>query len=261
MIRRKVLGLILPAVILSGCQWQNQIDQKEHEQKEVTNRESNNPQNELMLDSRFFNQIEEVDGEKTIQNGENILALVNKEYVLPGSYKPQDLVRPKVNFSFGDEDIEKSYIRKEAAAALESMFDAAAKQGINLYAASGYRSYKRQTEVFRAETNKVGEEQAEQAVAVPGNSEHQTGLAMDITSENVQFRLTEEFGEKPEGQWLADHAYEYGYVLRYPKEKEKITGYQYEPWHFRYVGKEAAATMHQKGWTLEEYFAHVKKET
>ncbi|MGG3904946.1 M15 family metallopeptidase, partial [Heyndrickxia faecalis] len=183
---------------------------------------------------------------------------VNKNYIL-GDYKPKDLVRPNVRFSFGDERIEKSYMRKEAAAALEKMFAAAEKDGIELYAASAYRSYNRQKAVYAAEVQSSGEEHAEQAVAIPGSSEHQTGLAVDITSQTAHFLLSQQMGKQKEGIWLAKHAHEYGFILRYPKNKENITKYEYEPWHFRYVGKEAAAVIYKHGWTLEEYFEHVHK--
>ncbi|MBE3570896.1 MAG: M15 family metallopeptidase [Bacillales bacterium] len=206
-----------------------------------------------------FNQVKEVSGKKVITNPENVLVLVNKEYNLPGGYAPKDLIRPAVRFSFGDEKIEKSLMRKEAAKALEKMFAAAAKDGVYLYAVSGYRSYNRQVAVFNNEMANSGKEKANQAVATPGQSEHQTGLAMDISGKSVRFLLTESFENTKEGQWLAKHAYEYGYILRYPKGKEEITGYKYEPWHFRYVGVDAAKKIYENGWTLEEFYRNDEK--
>ena len=194
----------------------------------------------LTLEAALFNEVVQVNGKNVIQNATNTMALVNKEFALPDGYAPTDLVRPKVAFSFGDQDIEKSYLRKEAAAALELMFSDAVKNGLHLFAVSGYRSYDRQKVVFDAEVNKVGYEKAVQAVAVPGNSEHQTGLSMDISSESAHFGLTEQFGETAEGKWLANHAHRFGFVQRYPKGKEGITGYQYESWHYRYVGVKAS---------------------
>ncbi|RLQ95207.1 D-alanyl-D-alanine carboxypeptidase family protein [Falsibacillus albus] len=211
------------------------------------------------LQAAYFNQIKEVNGQKVIQNPSNILALVNKEFALPSTYAPADLVRPKVAFAFGDQDIEKSYMREEAASALEKMFGAAKNDGIILYAASGYRSYQRQSALLQAEIKNVGKEKAVQAVATPGQSEHQSGLAMDITSKQEKFLLTEHFEQTKEGIWLHDHAHEYGFILRYPKGKEGITGYEYEPWHFRYVGVKAAKEIFEHDWTLEEYFQQVKK--
>jgi zinc D-Ala-D-Ala carboxypeptidase len=211
------------------------------------------------LESIYFNEVIEVNGKQVIQNPLNILALVNKMFALPDNYNPTDLVKPNVSFSFGNETIEKSLMRKEAALALEKMFMEAKAAGIELYAVSGYRSYERQRILFDAEVKKSGEEKAAQVVAVPGNSEHQSGLAMDISAKSANLGLTEAFGETNEGKWLAANAHRYGFILRYPKGKESITGYQYEPWHFRYVGEYAAKTIFEKNITLEEYFNIVEK--
>src|SRR3954462_4164938 len=139
----------------------------------------------LTLEAVFFNEIAQVDGEKIIQNPENKLTLVNKVFALPEDYIPGDLVRPDVEFSFGNQDIEKSYMRQEAASALEDMFADAKSQDIHLFAVSGYRSYERQDDNFHNKVNKIGEEAAAKIVAYPGNSEHQTGLAMDISSQSA----------------------------------------------------------------------------
>ena len=230
---------------------------KENGQGNEPEKESADPK--LTLEAALFNEVVQVNGKNVIQNATNTMALVNKEFALPDGYAPTDLVRPKVAFSFGDQDIEKSYLRKEAAAALELMFSDAVKNGLHLFAVSGYRSYDRQKVVFDAEVNKVGYEKAVQAVAVPGNSEHQTGLSMDISSESAHFGLTEQFGETAEGKWLANHAHRFGFVQRYPKGKEGITGYQYESWHYRYVGVKAATEIFENQLTLEEYFNIVEK--
>lgn len=237
----------------------NKEDQVKDEEQKAPEKVSEEEKKPWTLESVFFNDIKEVDGRKVIQNPTNIVSLVNKEFGLPDGYAPEDLVRPKVEFSFGNQDIEKSYMRKEAAKALEDMFNGAKKSGITLYAVSGYRSYNRQTEVYDAEVSRVGEEKAVQAVAYPGNSEHQTGLAMDISSESADFLLTEGFGETKEGKWLKENAHLYGFILRYPKGKEKITQYKFEPWHFRYVGKKSAKDIYENDWTLEEYFKVVRK--
>ncbi|AYV69883.1 peptidase M15 [Niallia circulans] len=237
----------------------NKEDQVKDEEQQAPEKVSEEEKKPWTLESVFFNDIKEVDGRKVIQNPTNIVSLVNKEFGLPDGYAPEDLVRPKVEFSFGNQDIEKSYMRKEAAKALEDMFNGAKKSGITLYAVSGYRSYNRQTEVYDAEVSRVGEEKAVQAVAYPGNSEHQTGLAMDISSESADFLLTEGFGETKEGKWLKENAHLYGFILRYPKGKEKITQYKFEPWHFRYVGKKSAKDIYENDWTLEEYFKVVRK--
>ncbi|EQC0677268.1 M15 family metallopeptidase [Listeria innocua] len=204
------------------------------------------------------NILVEKNGIQYIENEENILVLANKDYSLQPTYTPPDLVRPNVTFSFGNEQVEKAQLRKEAGTALEEMFKAADKDGKKLFAVSGYRSYKRQQEVFQAEVNSKGDKKAREAVAYPGTSEHQTGLAMDISSENQSYELTEAFGNTPEGKWLEENAHNYGFILRYMKGREDITKYQYESWHYRYVGKDAATIIYKNNWTLEEFFEHVK---
>ncbi|BDG39422.1 D-Ala-D-Ala carboxypeptidase VanY [Geobacillus sp. 44B] len=214
---------------------------------------------ELWLEAKYWNIVEVHNGMKVIMNPDNILVLVNKEQSLPSTYKPNDLVVPRVPFSFAEKNVDKRYMRAEAAAALEALFAAARKEGIDLVAASGYRSYVRQQAIFTEEVKEKGREKAVQAVALPGQSEHQTGLAMDITSPSVDYALTTAFGETKEGKWVAEHAHEYGFIIRYPKGKEAVTGYQYEPWHLRYVGKKAAKVIFERNITLEEYFKIVKK--
>ncbi|WP_059170787.1 D-alanyl-D-alanine carboxypeptidase family protein [Bacillus sp. FJAT-27445] len=212
-----------------------------------------------VLEAAYFNQIAVAGGKKEIQNPDNILALVNKEFSLPGGYRPNDLVKPDIAFSFSEQDLEKSLIRQEAGKAIEQMFAKAKEENIELFAVSGYRSYDRQKDLFDAEVSKTGLEIAAQAVALPGQSEHQTGLTMDIAAKSTNLNLTEEFGETPEGKWLAANSHKFGFILRYPKGKESITQYQYEPWHFRYVGVQAATFIYENNWTLEEFFQQVKK--
>lgn len=216
-------------------------------------------EDELTLEAAYFNVIQNADGRNVIQNPQNTLSLVNKVFGLPANYIPNDLVRPNVLFSFGDAKLEKSLMRQEAAAALEKMFAGAKNDGIELAAVSGYRSYGRQDTIFNAEIKRVGKEKALEAVAMPGSSEHQTGLTMDISSKTNNFNLDEQFAKTKEGVWLAHNAHEYGFILRYPKGKEGLTGYMYEPWHFRYVGIKAATEIYKNKWTLEEYFDNVKK--
>ncbi|WP_442864093.1 D-alanyl-D-alanine carboxypeptidase family protein [Anoxybacillus sp. J5B_2022] len=241
------------------------VEQPSTEQPDAVQNPSIDPETEppadpdLLLEAKYWNVIEVQNGQKVIMNPTNILALVNKEQSLPASYKPSDLVVPNVPFSFSETNVEKRYMRLEAAKALEQLFAAANKAGIQLVAVSGYRSYDRQKELFDEEVKKNGKEKAIHAVAFPGQSEHQTGLAIDISSLSMKSSLTAAFGDTKEGKWVAAHAHEYGFIIRYPKGKEAITGYQYEPWHIRYVGKKAAKVIFEKDITLEEYFQIVKK--
>ncbi|MCU9612940.1 M15 family metallopeptidase [Caldibacillus lycopersici] len=211
---------------------------------------------EFQMDKQFFNQVVKVDGVNTIQNPTNLLVLANKTYYLPSNYRPDNLVQPNVPFVF--QGAEQNFMRKEAADALEDMFATAKEEGINLIARSGFRSYQTQEAVFNREVNEVGYDQAILAVAVPGTSEHQTGLTMDITANSVNQQLVEEFGKTKEGIWLRDNAHRFGFILRYPEGKEDITKYMYEPWHFRYIGIEAATIIYENDWTLEEFFRVVK---
>ena len=146
-------------------------------------------------------------------------------------------------------------------ASLEALFAGAAKDGLTLYATSGYRSYSTQKAIFERKLDRMSEKQANLSVAKPGYSEHQTGLAMDIEGETTKGTgLTEAFGESPEGIWAAKHCAEYGFIIRYPKDKTKITGYIYEPWHLRYVGREAAQEITALDVTFEEYIAMVRSD-
>ncbi|WP_044748303.1 D-Ala-D-Ala carboxypeptidase VanY [Bacillus alveayuensis] len=267
------LLFIVCFILLSGCMSPSSQEQEINDSTSVnqqTEKEPKAPETpqteperkadpDLLLESQYWNVIEVKNGVKVIMNPENILALVNKENNLPADYKPDDLVIPNVPFTFAEQNIDKRFMRAEAAQALEQMFSAAKEAGVNLVAASGYRSYERQQSLFVQEVAKSGKEKAIHAVAQPGQSEHQTGLAMDITSPRVNYEITTAFGETREGKWVAEHAHKFGFIIRYPKGKEQITGYQYEPWHLRYVGKKAAKVMFERGLTLEEYFQVVKK--
>ena len=192
------------------------------------------------------------DGRVMVSDAYSVLVLVNKRRNLPAYHVPNDLVKVDVPFPF-EGDQPRMYMREEAARALESLFAEATANGLELYATSGYRSYETQAAIFAANVAKVGEEEANRTSALPGQSEHQTGLAMDVTSPTVRYRLVESFGASAEGIWLAENAHRFGFIIRYPKGKEHITGYSYEPWHLRYVGPEAAALIFARDLTLEDY--------
>ena len=157
----------------------------------------------------------------------NGILIVNKTYALPSTYSPD--------------------VDSEANAALAKMFQAAKADGISLTVVSGYRSYERQNTLYNNYVARDGVEAADTYSARPGHSEHQTGLAFDLNS------LEESFGETKEGIWLREHCWEYGFIIRYPKGKEDITGYMYEPWHVRYLGETVAKSVFESGLCLEEY--------
>ncbi len=202
--------------------------------------------------SRSGSSGESIDHRRAAENIDGILVLVNKKRYLDPDYKPNDLVIPNIKFSFREKH-EKKYMKREAAKALEELFGQAYEKGIHIFALSGYRSYDTQKWIFENKANKTGEKKANELIARPGESEHQTGLAMDLTSQSVQFDLKEEFGDTKEGRWVGNNAHKFGFIIRYPKNKMSITGHGYEPWHIRYVGKKAAKEIYNKDITLEEY--------
>lgn len=228
------------------------MQETEGEQEETA------PEEEYALTAEMLNVIETEDGVNFIQNPENIQVLVNKDYSLPIGYRPGDLVVPEVKFSF-DEKHEKKLMRKEAGEALAEMFDAASEEGVEIVAVSGFRSYERQEQLYTAEVAASGAEHAQQAVAEPGKSEHQTGLTMDVSSAENSFNLNQDFGKTAAGKWLAEKSSEYGFIIRYPEGKESITGYMYEPWHVRYVGIDVAKDIHSLGLSFEEYVQLVEE--
>lgn len=160
----------------------------------------------------------------------------------PMSYVPKDLVTVQVARSGGQQ------MRSVPAMMLKSMFDAyASETGRGMKALSGYRSYATQKAVWDGNYT---------LTALPGHSEHQTGLAMDIGATSNKCAIQDCFANEPEGKWLAANAYKYGFILRYPQGKENITGYQFEPWHYRFVGTVLSSKMHELGvQTLEEMFS------
>lgn len=174
--------------------------------------------------------------------------LVNKQNPVSHDYVPKDLVMPKVRFNTPG-NIEKNYMEREAAYALEMMFQDAKASGVTLIAVSGYRSYDYQNILYTRAIKNYGPNQ--KGSAPPNESEHRTGLAMDITGLSGG-TIQESFGNTKEGKWLAANCYKYGYIIRYPKNKTDITGIIYEPWHVRYVGKELATKLHTSGLTMEE---------
>ena len=185
--------------------------------------------------------------------GDDLLVLINKHIRLPETYEPGDLVAIDGKVSVVRSGM---VLRKEAANALAEMSAVALKDEVNLIVLSAYRSYWTQQSTFSMWVGAAGLASAETFSARPGHSQHQLGTTVDFTSESVNLGLTENFSASKEGKWLADNAYKYGFVLAYPKDKEYITGYIYEPWHYRYIGAENAQQMVESGLILEEYLRH-----
>lgn len=183
--------------------------------------------------------------------------LVNRDYPLSADYTPNDLVIPDVLFSFGYADIDKAKLRKVAADALEDLFDAAFEEAnLTLYGVSGYRSYDRQYTLYATYLILNGVKHTNLYSAAPGTSEHQTGLAIDVSCKAAGLALEDFFAETEEGKWLADNAHRFGFIIRYPKGMEHITGYAYEPWHIRYVGNPLATYLYEENMVLDVYYGH-----
>lgn len=184
------------------------------------------------------------------------LFLVNRTYTLPSSYEPDDLVRPNVRLA-----IDNVLMRESAARALEEMFTAAQQEaGLTLVALSGYRSYSSQAAIHARKVKSAGKKAALRVSAPAGASEHQLGLAMDICTA-YDSSLTERFFSTPEGQWVEENCARFGFIIRYRAEWEEITGYAYEPWHVRYVGKEHAQVITDMNIPLETYILALRDET
>ena len=245
----KIAGAFLLILLLAACGGTEEEAVPEEEQTET---EADDAPDEEAASGEVNSEEPEplIDGEDLADDG-SIQALVNKEHHLSADYVPEDLVPVEVPTVL--ESPEVNQLRQEASEALTEMFDAALADGITLYARSGYRSYNTQASLYDSYRAAHGEEAANRFSAPPGASEHQTGLAMDVTAESVNLELLEAFGETDEGIWVRENAHESGFIIRYPEGKEEITGYLYEPWHLRYLGTELASDIHASGLTYEEY--------
>ena len=186
--------------------------------------------------------------------------VVSKQFPLANpAYRPADLHKVSVA-SRSDKPDDELSLRQKVEPSLTAMFAAANKQGYAIMMASGFRSYQQQQTYFDSYTAAYGREKAETFSAHPGQSEHQTGLALDIAYTDMNNCYLEIcFGQTPAGIWLAAHAHDYGFILRYPANKTAVTQYQYEPWHFRYVGKPLAKALYESGFTLDEVKPYLEK--
>ena len=167
--------------------------------------------------------------------------IANKTYSLPSDFIPQDPEVPVTS------QRSTTSLDRTLMSAWRTMQADASSQGLNIYIASAYRSYSYQVNLYNSYVARDGKAAADTYSSRPGNSEHQTGLCFDLNS------IDDSFGDTAEGRWVNDNCYKYGFILRYPADKSDITEISYEPWHYRYVGKEAAKAMHESGQCLEEY--------
>ena len=191
-----------------------------------------------------------------------LIMLVNKSMFLSKSFKPDDLVTLKKlkldkqgnNTNGGIRMVDSSWqLQRVCAEALVELCDAARAEGHELYLKSGYRSYSTQNTMYKNRLAKYGYDDG--WVTKPGASDHQTGLGCDVVPKKWTDRgMNEDMAKEPETQWMAEHCHEFGFILRYPSDKEDITKINYEPWHLRYVGVEVATYIMENGLCLEEFY-------
>lgn len=212
-----LLGIFTKSNLIGSKVYNNKIIKKETEEQEVNN----------------------------IMNKKEIL-LVNKNKKLGSDYKPDNMANVNNN------NKQKIYMVKVAADNFEKMVDEAKKDRINIVPVSAYRFYKYQEDVFNQSIRDTGFENTKKYVATPGESEHQTGLAIDVGTLGAM-DLTESFEKTDAYKWLINNMENYEFILRYPRRKEGITGYNYEPWHLRYVGVKFSKYIDKEKLTLEEY--------
>ena len=192
------------------------------------------------LDRDFYTNIQ-----KAIHLNTNYI-LVNKFYYLEQNYVPENLEEIDSKYS-----VPGKKLVNVARISFEFLAKKASEEGYNIRAVSTYRSYAYQTNLYNNYVSQDGVEEADKYSARAGFSEHQTGLAVDVDNRETDFN---NFENTKEFNWMLENAHKYGFILRYPKGKEFITGYMYEPWHFRYVGVEIATYIYQNNLTYEEYY-------
>ena len=185
--------------------------------------------------------------EKEVDMSKGDLILVNKYYYLAEDYEPEDLVNMEVKYATSNKKV-----RSHVYDAFKSLVAAAKRSDIKIYANTTYRTYKAQENAYQNAKNQKGRAYADTYAARPGFSEHQTGLAIDVHTSLPN----EEFVESETYKWLVENASTYGFILRYPKDKEYLTGFKFEPYHLRYVGVEVAKQIEKEGITFDEYYAY-----
>ena len=183
---------------------------------------------------------------KDIKNPDSLMVLVNKLNRLQSNYVPHDLEQISLNYATNNK-----FLRKEAKENFEKLSSDAKKIGYSIIAVSAYRDYDYQENLFNNYVKEKGENYALKCSAKAGHSEHQTGLSVDVMGSNNDY---DQFEKSKEFDWMKNNSYKYGFILKYPKGKEYITGFKYEPWHYRYVGKDIASIIYTEGITLEEYY-------
>lgn len=189
---------------------------------------------------KSYNSVEE------IKEPDILHVLVNKKFKLPANYQPDDL--EIINVKYANQN---KRLRKVARESFEKLSEEALKEGYTIIAVSAYRDYNYQNNLYDEYVSTMGSDYADQCSARAGHSEHQTGLAVDVMGSNNDYNS---FAESADFAWMKNNAHQYGFILRYPESKANITGFKYEPWHYRYVGIEIATIIYNEDLTLEEYY-------
>jgi len=200
------------------------------------------------IPSCFYNANRDV---KTTENPDRLETIVDQYNIIPNSYMPNDLINGKSNgiptFANGS-----SYLRLEAFNSLKLMVDKLKSLGISVQISSGYRGPEAQENAFKYWVDLAGEQEAKKYVAPVGQSEHQLGTAVDILTAENNFKISDNYVKTKLYKWLTENAHEYGFVMTYPERKTEITGYSFEPWHFRYLGIEHAKIINQYPYKLDQ---------
>ncbi len=253
--RKPILGLAIASILIVGVA--STINYQHKNKEEIVIKKNNKVKTDIIKNDNLLHfpdyyktTQKDESGLLEVLNVDSNLVLVNKDRKLPDGYEPNDLVYPSIPLNGAVK--EKTRMRSEAAKALEKLFAGASADGYTLTAISAYRSYDRQVTLYNNYIATQGEEWTKAYSAFPGTSEHQTGLSIDVSSPAFGNALEVEFAETAEGKWLAEHAHDYGFIIRYPENKQDITKYHYEPWHIRYIGKEYATYLYKNDLALEE---------
>lgn len=196
--------------------------------------------------------------ELSLDDPASLWVMPNKTRPLPYNYRPASLVTPQTPLR-GSPNSESMRVNAVMASDLQTMTRDMRAIGLNIALVSGFRSAQTQEQLYNNYVAQFGRAEADRFSARPGTSEHQTGLAIDVGRVDGAGELDQSFGDTPEGEWIAQNAHLYGFIVRYPQGKEHVVGYMYEPWHLRYVGKNLAHALFSQQLTMEEYFAEFLK--
>ncbi|WP_239740888.1 M15 family metallopeptidase [Mammaliicoccus sp. M-M45] len=228
--KKLFLSVGISSIVLSACGVNSDSSNHSNTEDKSSTEEQSNGQNNKNNQKNEQPNIKKKDG-ITYVDGH---VFANKKVDLPSDYAPGE--------------------NRTARNQLNQLIQDARNDGLDVVFRSGYRSYEEQEQLYNDYVARDGEKAANQYSAKPGKSEHQTGLAFDVGSNKATDDFRKSFGNTNEGKWIKEHAHKYGFIVRYPNGKENITGYQYEPWHLRYVGKDLANEINKQNTTLEEYY-------